>query len=335
MKRKMVSGLIMGAFLASTLLVGCGTTQAPAAAPQAKAATNFPTKTVTILNSSNAGSPADVMAREVARQMQTSLGHSVIVENATGGGGGVMMAKLLKEPADGYTIATVTASQVAALQANLKKDFKFDDFDFLVNVQKEPYAIAVRSDSQFKSIKDLMDYAKGAPGKLKVGGQGTGSAMQLIMMQLADANNTKITWVPFGGGAESVTNLLGKNVEVIATAPATVNQYVEAGQVRVLAVTGDNRIDSMKDVPTLKELGYKEITETQYRGFFAKKGLPQDVRAKLVDAMTKAIQTKEFKDYMTKNKQPDGYMSPEDFAKYAKADFDLDGNLMAKYVTTK
>lgn len=337
MKKKMVSSLVMGVFLISTLLAGCGqstsSTSSASTTSQDKKATNFPTKTITILNSSSAGSPADVMAREIARQMQKSLGQSVIVENATGGGGGVMMAKLLKEPADGYTIGSVTASQVTALQSTLKKDFKFDDFDFLVNVQKEPYAIAVRADSQFKSIKDLMEYAKGAPGKLKVGGQGTGSALQLIMLQLASESNAKITWVPFGGGAESVTNLLGKNVDVISTAPATVNQYVESGQVRVLAITGDQRMDSMKDVPTLKELGYADIISTQYRGFFAKKGLPQDVKAKIVDAITKATKEPEFKDYMAKNKQPDGYMGPDDYSKYAKADFDQVGQLLAKYVT--
>ena len=331
-KKKILTSLVMGVFIVSTLLVGCSQPGSSGSAPSGKKESNYPTKTVTILNSSNAGSPADVMAREIARQAEKTLGQSVVVVNATGGGGGVMMAKLLKEEANGYTIAAVTASQVAALQSELKKDFKFEDFDFLVNVQKEPYAIAVRADSQFKTIKDLIDYAKTGVGKLKAGGQGTGSALHLMMLQLASASDSKITWVPFGGGAESVTNLLGKNVDVIATAPATVNQYVEAGQVRILAITGEKRMDSLKDVPTLYELGYKEITETQYRGFFAKKGLPTDVRAKIVDALTNATKAPEFKAYMEKNKQPDGYMSPEEFGAYAKKDFDQVGQLLAKHM---
>jgi putative tricarboxylic transport membrane protein len=324
MKKKIATGLVLGLLLVSTV-AGC-------ANKGVMSASKFPTKPITILNSSAAGSPTDVLAREVARQAEKTLGQSMVVENATGGGGGVMMAKLLKEPADGYTIAGITAAQVAALQSELKKDFKFEDFEFLVNVQNEPYAIAVNSDSPYKSIKEMMDFAKANPGKLKVGGQGTGSSLHLIMLQLADATGSKITWVPFAGGSESVTNLLGKNVDVISTAPATVNQYIEAGKIRVLAVTGEKRMDSLKDVPTLSELGFKDIQSTQYRGFFAKKGLPADVKSKIVDALTKATKEPTFKEYMAKNKQPDGYMGPDDFAKLAKKDFDQVGQLSSKYL---
>ncbi|MBP1154982.1 MULTISPECIES: tripartite tricarboxylate transporter substrate binding protein [unclassified Paenibacillus] len=325
MNKRRVTSMAVGVLLAASLFSGC-------ASKQASTAADFPTKPITILNSSAAGSPTDVMAREIARHAEKTLGQSVIVENATGGGGGVLMAKLMKAQADGYTIASITAAQIAALQTELKKDFSFDDFEFLVNVQNEPYAIAVHADSPFQTMQDLTDYAKANPGKLKVGGQGTGSTLHLIMLQLADANNTTITWIPFGGGSESVTNLLGKNVDVISTAPATVNQYVEAGQIRVLSVTGEERMDSMKEVPTLKELGYGEILSTQYRGFFAKKGLPAEVKEKLVDALTKATQEPEFKLYMERNFQPDGYLGPEDFARLAKQDFDNIGELVKKYV---
>lgn len=308
---------------------GCGTSTQTTGT--VKAATQFPTKSITILNSSTAGSPADVMAREVAQYAKTSLGQSMVVENKTGGSGGVMFADLLQQPADGYTIATVTASQIAALQTVLKKNFSMNDFDFLCNIQQEPYAIAVSEDSPFKTLKDMIDYAKKNPGQLKVGGQGTGSAMQLLMMDLADKAGIQITWVPFGGGSESVTNLLGDNVQVISTAPATVNQYVEAGKIRVLAVSGDQRVAQYKDTPTLKEAGYN-IVMTQYRGFVAKKGLPADVKAKLVEAIQKATTDPGFKDYMTKNQEPNGWMSPEDFANYAMTDYQNMGKLLAKFV---
>ncbi|MHB1653452.1 MAG: Bug family tripartite tricarboxylate transporter substrate binding protein [Desulfitobacteriaceae bacterium] len=327
--KKIVKG-VMSVLLALSL-AGCGQTSQPISNAGNAKTTNFPTKSITILNSSTAGSPADVMAREVARYAEKSLGQSVVVVNKTGGSGGVMFAELLKEPADGYTIATVTASQIAALQSVLKKNFSFNDFDFLANVQKEPYAIAVNANSPFKTLQDMIDYAKKNPGKLKVGGQGTGSALHLLMMQLAEKAGIQITYVPFGGGSESVTNLLGDNVQVISTAPATVNQYVEAKKIRVLAVSGDERVAQFKDTPTLKEAGF-DISMTQYRGFVAKKGLPADVKAKLVDAIQKATNDPGFKDYMTKNKQPNGWMGPEDFANYAKKDFDNIGVLLPKYV---
>jgi putative tricarboxylic transport membrane protein len=328
--RKRVSVILVASLLAALLVAGCAANSQPV---DSKAAPSYPTKPITVLNSSAAGSAADVMARQVAQVAEKTLGQPLVVNNVTGGNGGVMFASLLKENTDGYTIATLTASQIAALQSDLKKDFKFDDFEFIANVQTEPYAIVVGTDSPFKSIKDMMDYAAKNPMKLKVGGQGTGSAMHLLILELAAENNAKVTWVPLGGGSESVTSLLGKNVDVISTAPATVNQYVEAGKMRILAVSDAKRLEGYPDVPTLKELGYDDLVMTQYRGFVAKKGLDPDAKAKLVDAIKKATQDPAFKDYMAKNKMGDGYMGPEDFQNYAKKDFDNIGNLLAKFNT--
>ena len=298
-------------------------------AASALAADAFPTKPITIINSSAAGSPTDVMAREVAHFAVKTLGQPMVVVNKTGGSGGVMFASLKAAPADGYTIASATAAQFAALQSELKKAFSFDDFDFLYNVQKEPYALAVRADSPFKTLKDMIEFAKKNPdkGKLQIGGQGTGSALHLFCLQLADDASFKFTWLPYKGGADSVTNLLGGHVQAISTAPATVNQYVEAGKIRVLAITGDKRMAHIKDVPTFKDLGY-DIELTQYRGFIAKKGLPADVKAKLVDAIKKAVAEPGFKEFMAKTYQPDGSMGPEEFAAYAKKDFDRIGKLL-------
>ena len=294
----------------------------------AYAAAPFPTKPITILNSSVAGSPTDVMARQVAQYARKYLGQPIVVVNKPGGGGGVMFAALMAEPADGYTIASLTGAQMAALHAELKKDFSFADFDFIANVQREPNCLAVKWDGAFKTLQDMVEYAKKNPS-LKVGGQGTGSALHLMVMLLAEQSGTKLTWLPFGGGMESVTNLLGNTVPVISTSPATVNQYVEAKQIRILAITGDKRMDHLKDVPTFKELGY-DIVMLQYRGFAAKKGMPAEAKAKLVDAIRKAVAEPAFKEYMKKNFQPDGFLGPEEFTTLAREDFNLMGGLLQK-----
>ena len=291
-------------------------------------ATKFPTKSITIFNSSTAGSPADVMARQVAQFARKYLGQPMVVVNKPGGGGGVMFAALIAEPPDGYTIASVTAAQIAALQGELRKDFSFDQFEFIANVQKDPYCLAVKTDSPFKTLQDMIDYAKKNP-RLKIGGQGTGSALHLMVLLLAEESGIRISWVPFGGGAESVTNLLGNHVPVISTAPATVNQYVEAGQIRILAISGDQRLPHLKDVPTFKDLG-RNIVMTQYRGFAARKGLPPEVKAKLVDAVKKAVAEPGFKEYMAKNYQPDAFLGPEEFAALARSDYDLIGKLLER-----
>jgi putative tricarboxylic transport membrane protein len=294
----------------------------------AYAAAPFPTKPITILNSSVAGSPTDVMARQVAQYARKYLGQPMVVVNKPGGGGGVMFAALMAESADGYTIASLTGAQMAALHAELKKDFSFEDFDFIANVQREPNCLAVKWDGAFKTLQDMVEYAKKNPS-LKVGGQGTGSALHLMVMLLAEQSATKLTWLPFGGGMESVTNLLGNTVPVISTSPATVNQYVEAKQIRILAITGDRRMDHLKDVPTFKELGY-DIVMLQYRGFAAKKGMPAEAKAKLADAIRKSVAEPAFKEYMKKNFQPDGFLGPEEFTTLAREDFKLMGGLLQK-----
>jgi tripartite-type tricarboxylate transporter receptor subunit TctC len=239
-----------------------------------------------------------------------------------------MFASLFAEPADGYSIASLTASQVAALHAELKKDFSFENLDFLANVQRESHCLVVKADGPYQTLKDVVEAAKKSGG-LKVGGQGTGSALHLMVMLLAEQSGAKLDWVPLGGGSESVANLLGGTVPVISTSPATVNQYVEAKQMRVIVVSAEKRVEHLKDVPTFKELGY-DILMTQYRGFAARKGLPADAKAKLVEAIHKATREPAFKEFMAKNHQPDGYMASEEFNAFARADFELMGRLMQR-----
>jgi putative tricarboxylic transport membrane protein len=297
---------------------------------EAADATKFPVKPITILNSSPAGSPADVMARQIAQNAKKFLSQPMVVVNKTGGSGGVMFAALLADPADGYTISTITSALVTALHGDLKKDFSIDNFEFLVHVQKEPFCIAVKSESPFKTLKEMIEYAKKNP-RLKIGGQATYSALHLLALALADESGMPISYVPYGGGSEILTNLLGGHVPVVVTSPTTMNQYVESGKVRILCVSGETRLPQWKNVPTLKELGYP-IVITQYRGFAAKKGLPPDVRAILVDVIKKAMNEPGFKDYMVKNSQQPEFMGPEEFTAAVRADHDYMGKLLKKVV---
>jgi tripartite-type tricarboxylate transporter receptor subunit TctC len=307
------------------VVLGCLALGVAPCATDASAA-DYPTKPITVFNSSTAGSPTDVMARQVGQQIRKHLGQPFVVVNKPGGGGGVMFASLFAEPADGYTIASLTAAQVTGLHAELKKDFSFDNLEFLANVQREPNCLVVRADSPFKTLQDMIDSAKKNPS-LKIGGQGTGSALHLMVLLLGEKAGAKFTWVPLGGGSESVTNLLGGTVPVISTSPATVNQYVEAKQMRILAISGDKRMEHMKDVPTFRDAGH-DIVIMQWRGFAARKGFPAEAKTKLADAIRRAVAEPAFKEFMVKNHQPDGYLGPEEFTKVAREDFELMGRLM-------
>lgn len=279
----------------------------------------FPDKPITIINSATAGSPTDVLARQIAQYAEKFLKQPMVVVNKPGGGGGTTFAALLSEPADGYNVASINSSQITALQSQLKKDFKFDDFEFICSTQLDPYAVAVLADGPFKTLKDVAEYGK-KEGTVMFGGQGTGTGHHLMILRFAQLAGIKPTWLPYQGGADSVTNLLGGHVQVIATAPATVSQYVEAGQIRIIALSGANRIEAFPDAPTFKESGY-DIDMTIYRGFIAKKGIPADVKAKLSESIKKAMEEPGFVDFVKKSNQETSYMDSAEFTEYAKKDF--------------
>ena len=297
---------------------------------EAAEGTKFPIKPITILNSSPAGSPADVMARQIAQQAKKHLSQPMVIVNKPGGSGGVMFASLMADPTDGYTISTITSALITALHGDLKKDFSFDQFEFLAHVQKEPFCIAVKSEAPFKTLKEMIEYAKKNP-RLKIGGQATYSALHLLALALAEESGMPISYVPYRGGSEIIASLLGGHVPVVVSSPTTMNQHVEAGKVRILVASGEKRLPQWKDVPTLKELGY-DIVITQYRGFAAKKGLPPDVRAILVDTIKKAMAEPGFKDYLAKNSQFAEFMGPEEFTAAVRADYEYMGKLLQKVV---
>lgn len=313
--------------LAMVLVAGYALGSVPAEAAEA---TKFPIKPITILNSSPAGSPADVMARQIVQHAKKYLTQPMVVVNRTGGSGGVMFASMMADPADGYTISTITSALITALHGDLKKDFSIDQFEFLAHVQKEPFCIAVKSESPLKTLKEMIDFAKKNP-RLKIGGQATYSALHLLALALAEESGMPISYVPYGGGSEIIASLLGGHVPVVVSSPTTMNQYVEAGQVRILVASGEKRLPQWKNVPTLKELGY-DIVITQYRGFAAKKGLPPDVRAILVDTIKKAMAEPGFKEYLAKNSQFAEFMGPEEFTAAVRADYEYMGKLLQKVV---
>ena len=291
----------------------------------------YPTQAIQIFNSSSAGSPADVMAREIAMAMEQITGQTVTVVNKTGGSGGVMFAAVLAEENDGYTIGTITASQIAALQAGLNEEFPIESFEFVANTQVDPYCIAVKADSPFETLEDLIAYAVENPGQLQIGGQGTGSALHLTALQLGRDAGFTFTWLPYEGGSDTVKNLLGDHCQAGMAAPTTVKQYVDAGQLRVLAITGDKPVDSMPEVPTFTSLGY-DLMLTQYRGFFVKAGIDPAIKQAISDLIDQAAHTESFEEYMAENALPDGYMDWEEFSEYALADYENVGALTAELI---
>jgi len=280
-------------------VAGCrGSGQAPA---QGKSA--YPSKPVTFVVWSSPGSPLDVFMRKLASLTEKELGQPVVVENRTGGSGAVAMSYVNSQPADGYTVLSTTGSMSFSI-AKGEIPFKADDFTMVRSFQAEPSAVAVRKDSPLKTLDDFINYMKQHPNGLKIGGYASGGFHQYVLYRLQQAAGFQATWIPFEGGADAVTNLLGGHIDVAVMTPSSGLSQVQSGEIRLLGISTEKRSPYFPDVPTFKEKGY-DVVEMLWRGVMVKKGTPQEVIDRLNQAFDKVVQTDEWKKYMRDFQQED------------------------------
>ncbi len=284
--------------LAISLILGLTSLGLSAAARGA----DFPTKAITMLCGSTAGSPVDVMARELARQMEKIISKPVVVQNKPGGSQAEELSTLLGQPADGYTIGTVTTSTAGALAGHLRAKFKGEDFNFIALVQSDPYAIVVKANSPFKDLKGMLEFAKANPGKIKIGGFGTGSGHHMAFLDLEDKAGVQMKWVSFDGGAAAIAAALGGHIDAAHTNPGVVMGHVQAGKMRILGVASDKRLDVIPDIPTYRDQGM-DLVLFQWRGVAMKAGAAKEVKDRLIQTISQAAATPEFKKYMANTNQ--------------------------------
>jgi tripartite-type tricarboxylate transporter receptor subunit TctC len=281
------------------------------ALPLLAAAQDYPNKPLTILCWSEPGSPVDYYARIMARLLTRELGQNVVVENRTGADGIIAVNQLLKQPADGYTLLANTIS-LAALASEPTATFKPDDLQLIARSQLDPYGLVVPASIPFKTIDELVKYARANPNKVTVGGVFQMSAHRVAWEVFAETVKIKATWIPYKGGGPALTAVAGGHVDIAATNPGNVKPFVAAGKVRVLAISADKRLADFPDVPTYKERGWN-VVRYQWRGMMGKAGLPKPVLDRLLAAMQKSQQTPEWKQYLEQVTQIDGFMGPAEF----------------------
>ncbi len=275
------------------------------------AAQTWPARPVTILCWSAAGSPVDIYARTLARLLSTELGQNVVVENRTGGSGIVMVNSLVRAPADGYTIAANTLS-LATLFSEKAAQFKLEDLQMVARSQIDPYGLIVHTSTPFKTIEQFVAFARKKPGYLNVGGPFAISAHRVAWEVFADIAKFQTTWVPYPGGGPALTAIAGGHIDAAATNPGNVKPMIEAGKVRVIAVSSDKRLEDFPDVPTYKEKGW-DVVRYQWRGIMVKAGTPRPVVDRLASAIQKAQQAPAWKTYLQQVSQLDGFQGPEAF----------------------
>jgi putative tricarboxylic transport membrane protein len=255
----------------------------------------YPSATVRLQCWSSAGAPLDLMMRQVAKQLTALFNETFIVENRPGGEGAVAMAYVKNKPADGYNILSTTSSMSFAM-ATSDINFTPDDFVVLPALQSEPSAVAVRSDSKFRSMSDFIGFIKAHPDQISVGGFSSAGFHQFIFYRLQQEGHFKSIWVPFAGGQDAALALLGGHIDVAIITPSSALAQIKNGDIRLLGISSVERNEYFPDVPTFKEQGF-DVAASIWRGVMVKAGTSQPILDKLnatLDSMKKAQEWRDF-----------------------------------------
>ncbi|MBI4182932.1 MAG: tripartite tricarboxylate transporter substrate binding protein [Proteobacteria bacterium] len=259
----------------------------------------YPEKPITFLVPFTAGGATDLTARAIGKVAAKDLGQPMVIVNKPGAGGAAALAELAKAAPDGYTLATFNAI-VAAIGPHMR-EMPFDakkDFTPIMNYGAYTTFIAVRAAAPWKSLKDLVEYAKANPKVLTAGISAIGASSHLGMARLMAENKAEATFVPFGGGAPAVAALLGGHLGT-AVVSGEILPHVRSGEVRLLTLLQDAKVKEFPDLKNIRELGY-DWDLNSWLGIAGPPGMNPAVVKTLEQAFTKAMQDPEFKDVMEK-----------------------------------
>ena len=239
------------------------------------------------------------MARMLTRLVNPQLGGRVYVENITGASGLMGMREALNAPPDGYTLMLLTTTNTIA--TNVIKDYpSVERLDALNVAAEDPMILAVATDSPLKTAADLVAKAKANPGKVTGATAGHGSPQHLANAAFAAATGTQISYVPYKGAAPALVAAAGKHVDFASAGISEAITLKEANKIRALVSLSAKRTRLYPDTPTGKELGY-DIVISRWMGLGVPKGLPPEVRTLLIETFKKAMETEEFKKFITQN----------------------------------
>lgn len=301
------------------------TAMMPAAVTQAA---DFPQQPVemTVLFGGSSATIAQVLSDAMSKQ----LGTPVAAVSRTGGGGAVGYSYVKSTPANGYNIVW-NSNSISTAYHNGNMNFDYKAFDPVARVGMEVPALAVRSDSGWKNLKEFAAAAK--KQKMKVGISGRGSFTHLASATLFDKLGIEVIYVPYGKGSAPV-ELLGGRVDAALQWPSQFKAQADAGQLRIIAVTSTERVPIVPDVQTAKEQGY-DVDVVMWRGIAVPKGTPTDAVAKLEGAIKTVVNSPDFKERSAKLGFEPAFLSAADFGKVIASDDATIGKLMGQLALKK
>lgn len=307
--------------LAALLLAGCGATAKDSGTAASGSAANANAEVlngVRVMVPNTAGGGYDTTARTAVKAMQDAgIAKGVEVFNLPGAGGTVGLARVVNEKGNGDLAMMMGLGVVGSVYTN-KSPNSLSDTTPLARLIEEAGAVVVSKDSPYRTLADLVTAWKANPAKVTVGGGSSpGGPDHLLPMQLAQTvgvDPKKVNYIAYDGGGELLPALLGNKVAFGASGYSEFLDQITAGQLRVLAVTGDERVPTI-EAPTLREQGV-DLTFTNWRGFVAPPGIDAAAKARLLGALDRMHASPEWKQALERNSWTDAYLSGDEFGAF-------------------
>lgn len=299
-----------------------------AAGVQTAGAQTFPSKPITIVVPYAAGA-TDAQARQLAEVASRQLGQSIVVENRDGAGGAIGANFVAKSKPDGYTILYGAPAVITVAPLVSNAPYRYDDLKGLARASITPHLLAARVDAPFKTLPELVAYAKANPGKVTFGSPGNGTAVHLAGEAFADAAGIKLNHVPYRGLAPAVTAAAGGFVDLVLGAPGTINTQIQGGRLRALAQFGATRSNELASVPTLREGGVNLSLRADF-GLFVPKGTPDDVMKKLSAAFAAGVESEAFRNFVTRDLVAPAYLPPSEYQRVVDEERDIYARVVPK-----
>lgn len=273
----------------------------------------YPEKAVTLIVPFPPGGRTDLTARIVAQYLPKHLGQPVPVVNKAGAGGVLGAKEVAAASPDGYTLGLFSTAVVTA-QYTVPTPTSLDDYVAISVVNIDPMALAVKYDAPWKTVAELVAYARQNPDRLRVG-MIPGASAQIFAGGFAKAASVKVVYVPFKGDADGVAALAGGHIDAHVAVPVSYKALADARRVRILGVGAESRAPLYKDIPTFRENGV-DLVIGSFHIVFAPKGTPREVQEKLADALARTMKEPELEQQMSSAMLGVAYMNQKETAKF-------------------
>ena len=286
------------------------------------AAQGYPNRPIKFVVPFPPGGNLDFVARSIQPKMQEVLGQPVLIDNKGGAAGMIGLEYASKQPGDGYTIVLGNTGTIA-INISIYPKIPYDPVkDFVPVGQTTANALlcAISAQVPANTLQEFIAHAKASPGKLNFAVAGNGSGPHFGAEQLKRAVGLDIPVVFYKGSGPAVTDMLSNQVQVIIDAPPVTMQYIKAGRLKALAVTGKTRLASLPDIPTFEQAGLPAVDATGFQGVLAPAGTPPAAVAKLTDAIQKALAQPELRERFATQGLDAAYSTPEQFSAFIRAE---------------